>query len=96
MSASRKTQGICLSCIFHPECSLRRDKAAPVWFCESFECTEREPCKDEQVDLNHCRKDVNPEICDTSLKGLCMNCENRASCSYPRPEGGVWHCSEYK
>ncbi len=28
--------------------------------------------------------------------GLCMNCENRFSCTFPVPEGGVWHCEEYK
>jgi hypothetical protein len=28
-------------------------------------------------------------------KGLCMNCANRETCLYPKPEGGVWHCEEY-
>jgi hypothetical protein len=28
-------------------------------------------------------------------KGLCMNCANRDTCLYPKPEGGVWHCEEY-
>ena len=29
------------------------------------------------------------------LKGLCMDCENRKSCTFPRPASGVWHCEEY-
>ncbi len=31
-----------------------------------------------------------------SARGLCSNCENSGSCNYPKPEGGVWHCEEYK
>lgn len=32
----------------------------------------------------------------TQLKGLCKLCEKRATCTYPKPEGGVWHCAEYE
>jgi NADH-quinone oxidoreductase subunit E len=28
-------------------------------------------------------------------KGLCLNCANRETCTFPKPEGGVWHCDEY-
>jgi hypothetical protein len=30
------------------------------------------------------------------LKGLCMNCEARDYCRIRKPEGGIWHCEEYK
>jgi hypothetical protein len=30
------------------------------------------------------------------FKGLCMNCDHRFECRLPRPEGGVWHCEEYR
>jgi hypothetical protein len=29
------------------------------------------------------------------FKGLCVNCANRHTCLFPKPEGGVWHCEEY-
>jgi hypothetical protein len=29
------------------------------------------------------------------LAGLCVNCSQRFSCTYERPEGGVWHCEDY-
>jgi hypothetical protein len=29
------------------------------------------------------------------MKGLCINCDDRASCQFPIVEGGVWHCEEY-
>jgi hypothetical protein len=28
--------------------------------------------------------------------GLCMNCLHRDTCTFPRPEGGVWRCNEYE
>jgi hypothetical protein len=29
------------------------------------------------------------------LAGLCVNCSQRFTCTYERPEGGVWHCEDY-
>jgi DNA-binding NtrC family response regulator len=31
----------------------------------------------------------------TKFLGLCSNCDNRETCAYPKPEGGVWRCEEY-
>jgi hypothetical protein len=31
----------------------------------------------------------------TKFLGLCSNCDNRETCTYPKPEGGVWRCEEY-
>lgn len=29
------------------------------------------------------------------LRGLCVNCDHRYYCTYPKPPGGVWSCDEY-
>jgi len=29
-------------------------------------------------------------------RGLCSYCEEYATCTYPKLEGGVWHCEEYR
>ena len=29
------------------------------------------------------------------LRGLCVNCDLRRDCTYPKPPGGVWNCDEY-
>ena len=40
---------------------------------------------------------VKPQVREQpSLKGLCVNCENRDTCTLPKAEGGVWHCEEYE
>jgi hypothetical protein len=29
-------------------------------------------------------------------RGLCINCDVRETCTFPKPEGGVWFCEEYQ
>jgi hypothetical protein len=37
--------------------------------------------------------DENEEV---KFKGLCLNCENRKTCIFSKPEEGVWRCEEYE
>ena len=30
-----------------------------------------------------------------ALRGLCVNCDLRRECTYPKPVSGVWNCDEY-
>ncbi len=30
------------------------------------------------------------------IRGLCSICEGREACTFVKPEGGVWHCEEYR
>ena len=32
----------------------------------------------------------------TKNRGLCSICEDREVCAFPKPEGAVWHCEEYR
>jgi NADH-quinone oxidoreductase subunit E len=41
----------------------------------------RRGCKGHMIDL---------------VNSICINCENRHTCKFIKPEGGVWHCEEYK
>lgn len=41
----------------------------------------RKGCKNHMMDL---------------VRGLCVNCENRHTCEFVKPNGGVWHCEEYR
>ena len=36
-----------------------------------------------------------PAASQAELVGLCVNCANRESCTFPRSQAGVWFCSEY-
>ncbi len=33
---------------------------------------------------------------ESTLVGLCAHCELRESCKRPRPQGGIWSCTEYQ
>jgi hypothetical protein len=30
------------------------------------------------------------------VRGLCVNCDKLHSCTYTKPEGGVWFCEEHE
>ena len=30
------------------------------------------------------------------VRGLCATCIHQATCTFPKPLGGVWHCEEYE
>ena len=63
-----------------------------IWDCEDF---------DDYVEpvpqTLRAGAEVRAEVEDTGGRtGLCVNCAERLACRFPRPEGGVWHCAEYK
>ena len=85
--------GLCVNCIKLNECSYYRRNSKPVIFCEEYECAQEiinqaiaSPQNDSEVEEN---------MIAGRVKGLCINCERRDTCSFPKPEGGVWHCEEY-
>ena len=80
---------ICTTCNHLDLCVGRKDRQRPIWFCEEF---------DDYVAVESAFKAPKPKIRTgaTGLKGLCLNCENRDSCGFLKPNGGVWHCEEYK
>jgi hypothetical protein len=68
-----------------------------VWHCEEFsaytppEVRNRKPNGRRLLGTNPGPTAVKPN----HLLGLCANCENWETCTFPRSEGGVWHCEEY-
>jgi len=91
----REYTGLCLTCQNASSCMYPRNSDQPVLQCEEFDCYEV-PMERTTVDRilavarNGSRSDKT-----SNLKGLCVNCENRATCTFPKPEAGVWRCEEY-
>jgi hypothetical protein len=92
-------QGLCSTCEGAANCTFPRDPARPILHCDELdsykpeivtvkEAAEAEPSTTKAVSRAK-KKEVG------EYKGLCVNCENRATCTFPKPEGGVWHCDEY-
>lgn len=87
-------RGLCWMCAGTSTCTYRRDPRQPVWQCDEFECgispVNISPPTHSRIEF--IPGDENPG----EYAGLCVNCEHRETCTYPKPEGGVWHCNEYE
>ena len=90
-----KYRGICTSCRHCEYCTYQRDPETLVLQCAEFEAIGPKPNPTIEAKNNYSastRIALNPEI----PAGLCRSCDNYETCSYPKPEGGVWFCEEYK
>lgn len=85
-------KGLCSTCVNAASCTFPRNSERPVMHCDEFEGFETSrvvtPKKFEQETSTQ-------EASVVEYKGLCRNCENRVTCTYPKPAGGVWRCEEY-
>jgi len=87
-----QAQGLCVTCIHADDCIFLQSAQEPILYCEEFDSgltpvSPHKPAKKAQaVETKE----------DHGLKGLCVNCENRQTCTFQKPESGVWHCEEYR
>ena len=92
--------GLCSYCKSAPICTFTRDPNRPVCECDEFGGFTYAPVgipNQKNVSLKHISK--SPLISEDPFhhyRGLCSDCEERATCVYPKPEGGVWHCEEFR
>jgi len=89
MTASQADAGLCATCAHVGTCSLTGCKEAGVFQCSEYEPGEGNPVRSD----NPGPWAANPGR--ERLLGLCMDCAGRETCTFPKPEGGVWHCEEY-
>ena len=99
MAEVRETEGLCSTCNNAPDCYYRATRG-PALFCELFDdyVPPTLRTRDEGVLLS-VKPPVGPiaqEQEGAKFEGLCMNCENRRTCTLLQLAGGVWHCEEYR
>ena len=99
MSPKATRSGICSTCKHAPTCCYQKDPRRPVLQCEEFEPDEPPPRERPAKQASLPRSSEvgrGPRKGKLgNLKGLCVDCDNRGTCMYPKPESGVWHCEEY-
>ena len=97
MSDNTLYRGLCSTCRHAPNCTYRGDVQRPAFYCEEFEINIAPARKTSKGGASH---STTPSIAvdedSSELIGLCSDCESRQSCVFPKPEGGIWHCEEYK
>ena len=99
MAEDVETRGLCSTCNNAAECiHLQRGKP-PVLQCEEFDAYQpprRKVGGQGAVYAGwHLGSDAGEED-SSNYKGLCQDCEDRRACTFPKHEGGVWHCEEYR
>ncbi len=92
--------GLCSTCNNASTCIYPRDSNRPVLQCEEF---DGYAVPSERTTVSAILAKTRPQVQSgaeekdlVKYKGLCMNCENRKTCTFPKPEEGVWHCEEYE
>ncbi len=100
LSEPYKHAGLCSCCNGASTCTYPKIPGRSILECEEFDGILPDPTGGVDV------KNVSPlSLVDPSIssetgpheyRGLCSNCEERTTCTYPKPEGGVWHCDEYR
>ena len=93
--AARAYRGLCSTCRHSEVCNYLRYPHRPVIQCEEFEGIIGTSDKTTNADPKPVCK-MNSKIGQESkqYQGICKICEKRETCTFPKPEGGVWHCDE--
>ena len=92
----RPIEGLCHTCSKGEVCTFPRDLSRPVWSCDEFDGSYLAPAFPPARNIVAARRrTLSEELSEaTEVNGLCRECANRSTCSYPKPPGGVWHCDE--
>ena len=94
-----KRRGLCTTCRRVGDCRYENASGRPVLHCEEY---EGNPPALETLSASRVGPSerlvasaAGTEADCPAVVGLCKTCQLSESCTYSRPEGGVWHCDEY-
>jgi len=91
-AADTRAMGICSTCNSMELCTSRRTWIGPVHHCEEFDDCVDSPSRPARLAI----VTTNEPETDGGLFGICVNCAHRETCTFPKVEGGIWHCEEYE
>lgn len=84
---------LCSMCKNALDCRYIKSQESSILFCDEFDGYKEKIPKIEFIkQVTKVPEKNNP----SNLIGLCRNCEIRETCTYPKPESGVWRCEEYR
>jgi len=87
-------RGLCSTCRRAGTCTFPRSKDRPVRFCEEFDGEEGKPAL---TVVPHQEVLDQEALADREkYPGICSTCAKRDTCTFPKPEGGVWQCEEFE
>ncbi len=87
--AATRFNDLCTNCRNREQCRICEARSQAIYFCEEYEAATLQGINwDNQKPVAMPMPPVEA--------GICVNCERRHTCSIEKPEGGIWHCEEYK
>ena len=90
-------RSLCSTCKNAVDCAFQKDRPQPTLYCEEFEIDISPSAKITGKEKPLPTASVDAEDKDSGkFIGLCSNCDNRRTCGFPKHEGGIWHCEEYR
>jgi hypothetical protein len=89
-----EVNGLCVNCNLAENCMYLKSNASAVHYCEEF--ADAGPKAETKLRKVAPQLEPRGELKQvTGLKGLCVNCDLRTTCTHGITEGGVWHCENY-
>ena len=90
--------GLCSNCTHAPACTYPRNSGQPVLQCEEYDCAPAPVAGANRAGKPSKARSQRRATSQSGdrVPGLCANCDNVRTCTFPRLEGGVWHCEEYQ
>jgi hypothetical protein len=99
LTEPKKNFGLCSCCSCAPACTYSRDSGRSVLQCDEFDGISpplnKMMKRMEKPSVNRFSGPIPDAQSLSILRGLCAYCDRLTTCTYPKPEGGVWHCEEY-
>jgi len=96
VTTTKTLAGLCTTCETASTCAFPKYEGQPIIFCEEFDGYQRNGhVENPDVQAILAYVNVKPRA-GKVLNGICSNCEINQSCVFPKAEGGIWHCEEYR
>jgi len=101
MSATLNIQGLCSTCKDASTCMYQKTGKQPIWDCDGFYTdvgpSVEVPMKTKASLSSEAKSSTTKGNTIAALyKGLCIDCNQRKTCTLSNSSGGVWHCEEYE
>ena len=91
-----QVRSLCSNCRNFGDCAFHKGHQEPVLYCEEFEINISPSAKIAGKEKSSPTAPVEAKDDSGKFIGLCSNCDNRRTCTFPKPEGGIWHCEDYR
>ena len=95
MAQTNQHKGLCATCRNEPTCTFPRSPSAPVTQCEEFADDAPRAARAADGSISARAHEPGPGAAQAREMGLCSNCANLATCTFPLAARGVLYCEEH-